>query len=80
MNMWVVKGQGVTAEKLLGPEFFGKDAKGFKTQEEWDEHKRDVTEMARKHSKIFRQIQAGKRKTESATFEGLRSLAAGAKK
>jgi len=53
----------VTVERLLGPSFFpGKSSGGFQSREEWEAHKADLQKVARAHSKILRQLKAGKKK------------------
>jgi len=55
----------ITAEQLLGTDFLkGHERSKFRTKEEWEEHKRQVTKMARFHSKVLRQMRAGERKAE----------------
>lgn len=61
MNVWRSGGPLLTAEKLLGPAFLGKDSLEFDNRKEWEEHKEDVQKMARFHSKILRSLKSGKR-------------------
>jgi hypothetical protein len=63
MNMWRGKGQAaITVESLLGPDFVrGHVKQRFKTKEEWEKHKAEVTKMAKWHSRILKQIKAGTR-------------------
>jgi len=65
MNMWRRRGTpAITPQTLLPAEFFGKEARRFKTKEDWEKYKKEVTKMARWHSHILREIKSGKRKIE----------------
>jgi hypothetical protein len=68
MNMWRSdKSPVLTAERLLGSKFYAglpaaeRPAGVFATRAEWDKHKADIETMARFHSKVLRQLRAGKR-------------------
>lgn len=60
---WVKK--VYTPEQLLGVAFLkGHEKSKFKTKEEWEEHKRQVTKMARFHSKMLRLVKEGKKEAK----------------
>ena len=65
MNMWSGKGHRITASKLLPPELLEGVLPGkgevYKTKEDWEENKKEITKMARWHSRVLKDIKAGKK-------------------
>ena len=65
MNMWVAKGKTITPEKLLGSNFLSRDKK--LTKEDWENQKKQIKRMAKKHAVILKKIKAGEMKSKTAT-------------
>jgi len=61
ISPWISK--PITAQQLLGKRFLeSHEVSKFKTKEEWEEHKKQITKMAKWHSSVLRDLKAGRKK------------------